>query len=180
LPLLRASAEVPILDLGCGRGRDCQFLVERGLSVVACDFSSVALRACRQHFPSAQAVRLDLSRPLPFVSGSARVILSDLSLHYFGWATTVRIVAELSRVLRPGGVVLCRVNSTHEINYAGQGVEVERHYYDIGGHFKRFFTADELCALFGGWERLKLDTSFIFDGRKHVIEAVFAKKGRAQ
>jgi SAM-dependent methyltransferase len=179
LPLLRASAGTPILDLGCGRGRDCQFLVEHGLPVIACDFSSVALCGCKQHFPAVQTVRLDLSAPLPFASGSARMILCDLSLHYFSWATTLRIVVELSRVLHAGGTLLCRVNSTHEVNYAGQGTEVERHYYNIGGHFKRFFTEDELCGLFGGWERLKLDSYFIFDGHKHLIEAAFVNKGQA-
>jgi SAM-dependent methyltransferase len=178
LPLLRASGETPILDLGCGRVRDCQFLVEHGLPVVACDFSSVALCECRQHFPAVQAVKLDLSCPLPFASGATRVVLVDLSLHYFSWATTVQIVAELSRVLVPGGTLLCRVNSTHAVNYAGQGVEVERHYYDIGGHLKRFFTEDELRDLFAGWQVRKLNAYLAFDGDKHVIEAICTKKGR--
>jgi SAM-dependent methyltransferase len=179
LALLRASAETPILDLGCGRGRDCQFLAEHKLPVVACDFSSVALRGCKQHFPAIQVVQLDLSRPLPFAQDTARVVIADLSLHYFWWATTVQIVTDLSRVLQPGGTLLCRVNSTHAVNYAGQGVEVEQHYYDIDGHYKRFFTEHELCELFGAWTVSKLDRYLIFGGRKHVIEAVCIWKGQA-
>jgi SAM-dependent methyltransferase len=174
LSLLQAAADTPILDLGCGRGRDCQFLVEHGLPVVACDFSSIALCGCKQRFPSVQTVKLDLRAPLPFACGAARAILCDLSLHYFYWATTDQIVAELARVLRPGGTLLCRVNSTHEVNYAGQGIEVERHYYDIDGHFKRFFTEGEVRELFCDWEIVKLDAYLLFDGRKHVIEAVCA------
>ena len=170
--MLKASVEFPLLDLGCGSGRDCQFLVAQGLPVIACDFSSVALCAAQYRFPTLQMVELDLRRPLPFAQDAVRVVVCDLSLHYFDWATTVQIVADLSRVLQPGGTLLCRVNSTHPINYAGQGVEVERHYYDIDGHFKRFFTKDEVRGLFCAWEVRKLDAYLIFDGNKHVIEAV--------
>jgi SAM-dependent methyltransferase len=177
LDLLRSSAQTPILDLGCGKGRDCQFLVAQGLPVIACDFSPVALCAVRHRFPAVQTVELDLRHPLPFAQDAARVIVSDLTLHYFSWATTVQIVAELSRVLQPGGTLLCRVNSTHEVNYAGQGIEVEPHYYDIDGHFKRFFSVDELRDLFCTWEVRKLDTYLLFDGRKHVIEIVCAPTG---
>jgi hypothetical protein len=108
------------------------------------------------------------------------VVIADLSLHYFWWATTVQIVADLSRVLQPGGTLLCRVNSTHQANYAGQGVEVEPHYYNIDGHHKRFFTERELCELFGAWTVTKLDRYTIFGGRKHVIEAVCTWKGQAE
>ena len=170
--LLNRSREVPVIDLGCGSGRDCSFLQQEGFRVIAGDFSRVALCTARQHFDGVSVLELDLRHPLPLAEDRALVMISDLSLHYFNWATTVRIVDEMSRVLRRGGVLFCRVNSTHAVNYAGQGVEVERHYYDINGHMKRFFTEQEVIDLLRGWEMLSLKAYPLWEGRKHVIEAV--------
>ncbi|MDO3680076.1 class I SAM-dependent methyltransferase [Paenibacillus ehimensis] len=150
---LDPSEAGPILDLGCGAGNDTMYLTEKGYSVIACDRSAEALMLVQKLMPQAKTERLDLLRPLPFRDGSARAVVSDLSLHYFSWSDTGKIVAEISRVLEPGGQLWCRVNSTRDFEYgAGQGRLVEANYYELDGKHKRFFDRPQLEQLFQEWQ----------------------------
>ncbi|WP_282935456.1 class I SAM-dependent methyltransferase [Paenibacillus sp. RC67] len=151
--ILEASRNIPILDLGCGAGGDSLFLTEQGFQVIACDWSDEALFKIRHHIPLAETLKVNLAEPLPFPEDSAQVIIADLSLHYFSWLTTESIIKELKRVLLPGGNLLCRVNSVHDVHFgAGDGVEIEPHYYEQNGQFKRFFDQEQITRLFAGWK----------------------------
>ncbi|TVY10121.1 methyltransferase domain-containing protein [Paenibacillus cremeus] len=157
--VLSSSNGIPILDLGCGAGNDTLYLTERGYQVISCDLSEEALKHASQLVPTAQTQQLNLLEPLPFSDDSAQVIISDLSLHYFAWADTEKVAAEIHRVLRPGGVLLCRVNSTHDVEYgAGQGAQLEPHYFEWEGKRKRFFDRGQLEKLFcQGWKITRMD-----------------------
>ncbi|WP_426453779.1 methyltransferase domain-containing protein [Paenibacillus sp. S-38] len=157
LPQLEASRDMPVIDLGCGAGNDTLYLSERGFHVIACDASAEALRRLKERVPEAEARQLDLTEPLPFAEGAAQVVIADLSLHYFPWAVTVDIVREIARVLRPGGALLCRVNSVRNTEYgAGQGVLLEPEYYEWEGKRKRFFDRRHLEELLQEWDLLEL------------------------
>lgn len=146
------SLDAAIIDLGCGEGGDSLFLTEQGYRVIACDGSEEALQRVRKHVPSALPTKVNLLERLPFPSHSAKVIIADLSLHYFSWSETVDIVKEINRVLEPGGHLLCRVNSIHDVEFgAGQGIQLEPNYYESNGHRKRFFDAEQLTELFQDW-----------------------------
>ncbi|GLI05503.1 hypothetical protein YDYSG_15330 [Paenibacillus tyrfis] len=143
----------PILDLGCGAGNDTLYLTEKGYSVIACDRSAEALMRVQELVPQVKTERLDLLQPLPFPDGLARAVVTDLSLHYFSWSDTGRIVADISRVLQPGGQLWCRVNSTRDFEYgAGQGRLIEPNYYELNGQRKRFFDRPQLERLFQEWQ----------------------------
>ena len=42
--------EAPVLELGCGEGRDASALLQMGYSVTATDISPEAIRYCRERF----------------------------------------------------------------------------------------------------------------------------------
>ncbi|WP_028551720.1 class I SAM-dependent methyltransferase [Paenibacillus sp. UNC451MF] len=150
--ILEGSRNIPIIDLGCGAGGDSLFLTERGYRVIACDWSEEALSKLQLHIPLAETCKVDLREELPFLSDSAQVIIADLSLHYFSWKKTELILQELQRVLLPGGHLLCRVNSIHDIHFgAGEGIEIEPNYYEQNGQYKRFFDKDQVIQLFKRW-----------------------------
>jgi hypothetical protein len=87
-----------------------------------------------------------------------RVIISDLSLHYFYWSETKNILSEIERVLTYDGIFFCRVNSTKDINYgAGEGTKLEENYYNVNGRLKRFFDRENLNELFKEWEIVNMD-----------------------
>lgn len=84
-------------------------------------------------------------------------MVASLSLHYFDWKTTGAIVHDISQVLRPGGMLLCRVNRVGDVNFEyGVGTEWERDFFEVRhGHFKRFFDEESLADA--------LSTAFIVD-----------------
>lgn len=95
-----------VLDLGCGPGRHAVLLGARGLTVVGLDLSMVLLGAARAAGCATVAlalVRGDM-RSLPFTSGSFALVTSFFtSFGYFDDAGNDAVLAEVHRVLRPGG-----------------------------------------------------------------------------
>ncbi|XP_077249941.1 S-adenosyl-L-methionine-dependent methyltransferases superfamily protein isoform X2 [Tasmannia lanceolata] len=99
-----------IIDASCGSGLFSRLFAKSGIYslVVALDFSENMLRQCHEFikedgFPqeSLILVRADISR-LPFVSSSVDAVHAGAALHC--WPSPSSAVAEISRVLRPGGV----------------------------------------------------------------------------
>ena len=134
-----AATNATVLELGCGRGRDTEFLSTHGFQVVALDCRRESLCRCAR-VRDAMPVQADLATNLPFADHAFGAILASLSLHYFSWSITQSIMAEIKRVLDRRGMLLIRVNSTEDTNYgAGQGSQLEDNYYRVGRQTKRFF-----------------------------------------
>ena len=156
--ILKESRRTAIIDLGCGWGSDTLYLSERGYRVISCDFSEVALERLKMFIPEADTLLFDMKDGLPFKDGSAQIVVADLSLHYFSWEDTLRIVRDIRRVLAEDGYLLCRVNSVRDGNYgAGQGIELEPGYFQVDGNTKRFFDKDSLERLFDGWNKVYME-----------------------
>ena len=150
--ILNNSKDTPIIDLGCGFGNDTLYLKERNYEVVSCDFSEQALNRLNNIIDNLDTRCFDLKDGLPFEDNCAKVVIADLSLHYFTWKETKKILNEISRVLMFNGVLLCRVNSVKDTNYGvGQGIRIEENFYNIDGNLKRFFNETQLRELFENW-----------------------------
>ncbi len=151
-PLLEKSRSEAIIDLGCGTGNDTLYLKKRGFKVISCDFSAEALKRLDHFIENPEKKLFDMRERFPFPDNYARIIISDLSLHYFSRAETGRIIGELSRVLENRGILICRINSTNDINHgAGQGEKIEENFYSFNGSLKRFFDKDEIEYFFRDW-----------------------------
>ncbi|XP_047323626.1 uncharacterized methyltransferase At1g78140, chloroplastic isoform X1 [Impatiens glandulifera] len=100
-----------IIDASCGSGMFSRLFAKSGLFslVVALDYSENMLKQCYEfiqqdnNFPKENLilVRADISR-LPFTSSSVDAVHAGAALHC--WPSPSAAVAEISRVLRPGGV----------------------------------------------------------------------------
>ncbi|KAA3454286.1 putative methyltransferase chloroplastic isoform X1 [Gossypium australe] len=100
-----------IVDASCGSGMFTRLFAKSGLfsQVIALDYSENMLRQCYEfieqveNFPKEKVtlVRADISR-LPFESSSIDAVHAGAALHC--WPSPSTAVAEISRVLRPGGV----------------------------------------------------------------------------
>lgn len=96
-----------VLDVGCAAGHLSGQLAARGASVVGIDNSAVLVEIARSLWP-ASFVCADLAEPLEFPDGSFDVVTASLVLHYLAdWASPL---AELRRVLVPGGVLVVSVH----------------------------------------------------------------------
>lgn len=174
------SADPAILELGCSEGRDSAVLARHGFRhITAIDLSRDALAACARAVPEATLVCHDLREPLPFAGARFDVVVASLCLHYFAWEKTQEIVHEIRRCLAPGGLLLCRLNSTKDVNYGAVGHrEIAHHYYDVDGGPKRFFDAQDVDMLFGAeWERLSVQEMAIdrYEMPKMVWEIIARK-----
>ncbi|MEV6028775.1 class I SAM-dependent methyltransferase [Streptomyces sp. NPDC052036] len=98
-----------ILDAGCGSGPLSAALRDRGAVVTGIDASAGMLALARRRLGDDVALHVvDLSDPLPFADGAFDDVVASLVLHYLqDWGPTL---AELRRVLRPGGRLIASVD----------------------------------------------------------------------
>lgn len=98
----------PLLDLACGSGRHALRFAERGFPPVGLDYSAPLLELARARNGGLLLVRGDM-RSLPFADGSFLSVVSFFtSFGYFlRERDNVAVVAEIERVLAPGGRFLC-------------------------------------------------------------------------
>jgi ubiquinone/menaquinone biosynthesis C-methylase UbiE len=91
------------LDAACGTGRHTKYLAEKGFDTTGIDCSPEMLELARVKVPEARFELGDLTA-IPFASGSFDFALCALALDHTDDLRTP--VAELARVVRPGGCVI--------------------------------------------------------------------------
>ncbi|MEW9549378.1 class I SAM-dependent methyltransferase [Nonomuraea sp. NPDC050783] len=98
-----------ILDAGCGSGPLFAELRDRGAVVTGIDASAGMLEMARRRLGADADLRAaDLAGPLPFPDDTFDDVIASLVLHYLeDWGPAL---AELRRVLRPGGRLLVSVD----------------------------------------------------------------------
>ncbi|WBB63626.1 class I SAM-dependent methyltransferase [Streptomyces sp. WMMC500] len=98
-----------ILDAGCGSGPLSAALRDRGAVVTGIDASAGMLAlAARRLGDGADLHLADLRDRLPFADGAFDDVVASLVLHYLeDWGPTL---AEIRRVLRPGGRLIASVD----------------------------------------------------------------------
>lgn len=180
MPLIRERAGPgPVLELGCGTGRDTATLAEAGLQVVALDLSRASIAAAKLRCPSAQFHCQDLRDPFPCGPESTGVVIASLSLHYFDWEETLALVERVRATLRPGGFLVCRLNSTADRHFGAEGhPRIAENFYLVDGAPKRFFDAAAVDALFArGWQVIsrREDTSLRYVRPKALWEVIAGK-----
>ena len=164
LPLVLARmGSAPVLELGCGSGLDSAVLAAAGCRVVGIDLSAHAIAEAAARVPSGAFHCQDVRADFPASVARVGVVVASLSLHYFGWDETCALVARIRQILVPGGVLLCRLNSTQDHHYGASGhAEIEANYYLVDGEPKRFFDRAAVEALFGaGWAMRQLSEQTI-------------------
>ena len=130
-----------LLEVGCGSGRDSFYFAEHGYSVLATDFSEVAVEKNKEKYQSENLSFevLNISNKTSFKDNSFDVIYSRLSLHYFRDTDTKNIFEELHRILKPSGY-LCFVCKSTEDPLYGNGTEIEKDMFESDGHIRHFFS----------------------------------------
>ncbi|HKP02948.1 MAG TPA: methyltransferase domain-containing protein [Chthoniobacterales bacterium] len=102
-PLLDAadvSANLSLLDVGCGPGYVSAAAAERGAIPTGLDFSREMIAIAKKMFPRIQFQEGD-AQNLPFADGSFDRVVANFALLHL--ADPERAFAEACRVLKPGG-----------------------------------------------------------------------------
>ena len=94
-----------VLDVGCGTGALAGWIQRSGYDVVGVDASTGMLAEARDH--GVGAVYAGFSTALPFEDGAFDLSLSVATMHHLETPERVAdTIAEMGRVVRPGGYVL--------------------------------------------------------------------------
>ena len=100
---LRALTKGVALDVGCGEGRFCRILRAEGFDPVGLDPTEELLAAAQARDPNGRYVT-GRAEALDFLDASFDLVVSCLSLIDIEHAETA--IAEMARVLKPGGTLL--------------------------------------------------------------------------
>jgi ubiquinone/menaquinone biosynthesis C-methylase UbiE len=141
-----------ILDAGCGSGPLFEALRDRGAVVTGIDKSAGMLELARRRLGADADLQVaELGSPLPFPDGTFDDVTASLVLHYLrDWGPAL---AELRRVLQPGGRLIVSVDHPFAENLWHREARLEPDYLATYNYVVEW-TADGQSALLRFWTRL--------------------------
>jgi SAM-dependent methyltransferase len=152
-----------VLDLGAGVGRHALWLAAQGHKATALDAAAEGLAEIeKQGGVETVLARMD---KLPFEDASFDHIVSLNVIYHGDEDILLRTIAEIRRVLKPGGTYLGTMLSKRRLpselaKYPGREISRNAWVFEAPGtdkiHPHYFCAASELLALFSGFEVLKL------------------------
>lgn len=136
-----------VLDAGCGSGPLSEDLRAKGAHVSGFDSSRRMLDLARRRLgDDADLTLADLSRPLSYAAGAFDDVVCSLVLHYLeDWTAPL---AELRRVLRPGGRLLLSVNHPRILESSDPGAD----YFAVT-EYSEEYDFDGRSAVLTYWHR---------------------------
>ncbi|HWF53254.1 MAG TPA: class I SAM-dependent methyltransferase [Solirubrobacteraceae bacterium] len=113
LPVLGDYAS--LLDFGCGSGRVLPHVqaLAPGAQCAGCDVDEVAIAWAQRALPGLRFAVSRAEPPLPFTAGSFELLYSISVFSHLDEQLQDRWLAELQRMLSPGGVALLTVHGAH-------------------------------------------------------------------
>jgi SAM-dependent methyltransferase len=155
--LFKAAGAKRILELAAGHGRDAVYFARQGFTVLAIDFSDVAIerirRVAQAQSVAAQvsAIAHDMREPFPLENHAVDAAFAHMALCMALSTNEIHaIVNEVRRVLRPGGIFVYTVRHTGDAHY-GAGNAYGDNIFEHGGFAVHFFSRQLVDALAEGW-----------------------------
>ncbi|MHC5745783.1 MAG: class I SAM-dependent methyltransferase [Nostoc sp.] len=100
---LTIYSDTQVLDLCCGSGQTTEFLVKTSQNVTGLDASPKSLQRARLNVPEASYVEA-FAEEMPFADNLFDVVHTSVALHEMQPQQLRKIINEVYRVLKPGGV----------------------------------------------------------------------------
>jgi SAM-dependent methyltransferase len=140
-----------ILDAGCGSGPLFAALRDRGAAVTGIDKSAGMLEQARRRLGDDADLQVaELGSPLPFPDDTFDDVTASLVLHYLeDWGPAL---AELRRVLKPGGRLIVSVDHPFVTTLAHREAGREPDYFATYNWLDEW-TVDGQTALLSFWAR---------------------------
>jgi SAM-dependent methyltransferase len=143
------APDMRVLDAGCGYGRNLVYLLREGCKVFALDENPEGVAHVRAlaselapQLP-AENFRVGAIEAMDFPDAFADVVICNSVLHFArDEQHFLAMVSELWRVLRPGGILFCRLGSRIGMEFE----RVRKNIYRIGDG-SEWFLVDEAVLL---------------------------------
>lgn len=147
----RIASGMRILDAGCGGGRNLVYLFREGYEVYGCDANPTAIAEVRRLTAelgvraAPDAFRVEPMENMSFPDEFADVVIASAVLHFApNEAAFKSMLRGCWRVLRPGGLLFCRLASS--IGIEGQVRQIEGRRFQLPDGSERYL-ADEAMLL---------------------------------
>ena len=141
------AAGMTVLDAGCGYGRNLVYLLRAGCEVLAVDADPEALAYVRalagELAPGlgAENFKVGVLEKIPFEDAVADVVICNSVLHFArDDEHFLAMVTELWRVLKPGGMLFCRLGSRIGMEFE----QVRGNIYEIGDGSEWFLVNEQV------------------------------------
>lgn len=155
----RLTPDMTVLDAGCGNGRNSVYLMRSGYRVFGVDQKAEAVEHVREQAavlaPELPAANFQVGsvERMPFRDGEFDGIISIAVLHFAADERHFdQMARELWRVLKPGGLLFCRLASS--IGIEDQIVQIDGRRYRLPDGTDRFLVDQDmllsLTAALGG------------------------------
>lgn len=164
-----------VLDLGCGSGKIMGPLLRAGYEVVGLDVAREGLL-----LGEGERVEGD-ARYLPFKAEAFEAVVCYDVLQHLLAPEREGAVAEMWRVLAPGGKVFIEVFGRQDMRYGGK--EIEPHtFLRESGIIYHYFSEEELLGLLEGLgPRVESSvTRRVFKGEEHLRHRLFGAGEKAK
>jgi tellurite methyltransferase len=156
-----------VLDLGAGIGRHALAFAQMGFAVSALDAAPESLAAMRENATKLGVgidLHLGMMTDLPFADASFDHVLSWNVIYHGDEAVVARSLAEVARVLKPGGTFMATMLSARRVpveQAKATGREISRNTWVFDGpgdkvHPHYFCNAHDLVTLLAGFELMSL------------------------
>jgi SAM-dependent methyltransferase len=136
-----------VLDAGCGYGRNLVYLLREGCEIFALDADPDGVEHVRQLSASlntglpAENFQVGSIERMQFANGFADVVICNSVLHFARDERHFRaMLADLWRVLRPGGMLFCRLGSRIGMDFQ----RVRDHIFLVGDGSQWFLVDEEM------------------------------------
>jgi len=136
-----------VLDAGCGYGRNLVYLLREGCKIFALDADADGVEHVRQLSQSletglpAENFQVGPIERMPFADGFADVVICNSVLHFARDERHFQaMLRELWRVLRPGGMLFCRLGSRIGMDFE----EVRANIFIVGDGSEWFLVDEEM------------------------------------
>ena len=146
------AAGMRVIDAGCGYGRNLVHLLREGCEVFAVDADAAGVDHVRRLSAALlpglpeENFQVGLIEKMPFPDGSADVVICNAVLHFARDEMHFRaMLAELWRVLRPSGMLFCRLGSRIGMDFE----EVRENIFVVGDGSEWFLVDEEILLKLG-------------------------------
>ncbi len=130
IKFLKIAKAKKVLDLGCGTGRHMIALSKAGFRVYGIDVAKNALDVARETLTKAKIKgefkKANIYKNLPYRNNFFDAVISTKTLHHAKVTEIKRLIKEIERIMRPGGILMVEVpkKSNHWL-YRGKYKEIE-------------------------------------------------------